>query len=204
MEQSFTLNFVPPRWNSFTRSFGYAGLNHLVGNNTISRVVGNKRGVKIQASTAVRCPRASLAPHPHTFGNTKFGAKVRCHSSRFRTLEIIDAAKGKLSNQKRARRVGSGWRRSLGLTGGWQHLSDGQAHWTVQDMFFTKASLLLALEACWWLAGRRCVGEQLVQRWWNKGVSWGRWQSSWADCVAGVQFHILTGVESLLHKQIAG
>lgn len=56
-------------------------------------MVGNKRGVKTQANTAVRCPGASPAPHPHTFGNTKFGAKLRCHSSRFRTLKIIDTAK---------------------------------------------------------------------------------------------------------------
>lgn len=59
-------------------------------------MVGNKRGVKTQANTAVRCLRASPTPHPHTFGNTKFGAKLSCHSSRFRTLEIIDTTKVKL------------------------------------------------------------------------------------------------------------
>lgn len=69
-------------------------------------MVGNKRGVKTQANTAVRCPRASPAPHPHTFGNTKFGAKLRCHSSRFRTLEIIDTAKVKL---RVIRKEGGGW-----------------------------------------------------------------------------------------------
>lgn len=57
-------------------------------------MVGNKRGVKTQAG--VRCLRTSHAPHPHTFGNTKFEAKLRCHSSRLRTSKIIDAAKVKL------------------------------------------------------------------------------------------------------------
>lgn len=66
----------------------------------------NKRGVKTQANTAVRCPRASPAPHPHTFGNTKFGAKLRCHSSRLRTLEIIDTTEVKL---RVIRKEGGGW-----------------------------------------------------------------------------------------------
>lgn len=69
-------------------------------------MVGNKRGVKTQANTTVRCPRTSPAPHPHTFGNTKFGAKLRCHSRRFRTLEIIDTAKVKLCV---IRKEGAGW-----------------------------------------------------------------------------------------------
>jgi len=66
-----------------------SGLDHLVGHQAISHgVVGNKRGVKLQANTTVRCPegQALRKPHPHTFGNTKFGAKHRRRSSRFGAL----------------------------------------------------------------------------------------------------------------------
>lgn len=65
-------------------------------------MVGNKRGVKIQASTTVRCPGASAVPHPHTFGNTKFGFK---HSSRFGTLKIIDATKVKVCVIKKKKKM---------------------------------------------------------------------------------------------------
>lgn len=73
----------------------------------------------MQANTTVRCPGANSAPHPHTFGNTKFGAKLRCYSSRFRALKIIDTARVKLHV---IRTEGGGWGHrvggAFGLTGG--------------------------------------------------------------------------------------
>lgn len=160
-------------------------------------MVGNKRGVKIQASTTVRCPWASAVPHPHTFGNTKFGSK---HSSRFRTLKITDATKVKFYVIKK---LWGGWLEAERWIDRWLILrkrwpgSTGLCRRTCLDAQ-NKQCLLLEMGACWWPGGQRCAEEPLAQRLLNKVVSWGRWRSSWAGCVAGVLFHILTGDELLL------
>lgn len=115
-KKNVTFNSVPPQPDAFMTRYSCVGLNHLVGNKAISHewsVI--KRSVKTQAT--VRCLRTSHAPHPHTFGNTKFEAKLRCHSSRLRSMKIIDAAKAKL---RVIRKVGGGWGQGGGGACAWQ------------------------------------------------------------------------------------